>query len=197
MKIGVFGGAFNPPHLCHVLGVQLLLSSGLVDKVIIVPCESHPFSKDMLGFEHRLAMARLAFEDFGKKVEVSDLERGREPSYTIDTLEAISKQHRTAQLRLVVGADNVKHLANWKDSERVVKLAPPLILGRAGFENSDVDVPISLPNISSSSIRFRIENGDLAVLNLLPAKVVAYINEHGLYREQAYAGGMPWKGKES
>jgi nicotinate-nucleotide adenylyltransferase len=186
MRIGIFGGSFNPPHKAHVLVASLVLSSDLVDKILVVPCLAHPFSKDLEGFSHRMEMCRLAFGIFGDQVMVSDLEeRLSGMSYTIDTLRALTSERPGDEFRLITGSDIVLEFSRWREGSEVERLAPPILLGRG-----DADVPVPdgwekiwdhpLPDVSSSEIRKMILRDD-DCRRLLPAHVFLYIKENELY----------------
>ena len=182
-RVAIFGGSFNPPHVAHVLAVAYVLACVEVERVLIVPCFRHPFSKSLAPFSARMEMCRLAFEDLAR-VEISNVEEelGGE-SLTVRTLERLAERHPDWSMRLVVGADVVHELDRWTNPERVRALAPPLILGRVGFSlppNLE-GAPAVLPEVSSTAIRAAIARGDLAS-KLLPRRVAAYVAEHGLYR---------------
>jgi nicotinate-nucleotide adenylyltransferase len=184
MKYGIYGGSFNPPHMCHVLTVALALSSGQVDKVLVIPCFSHAFDKKLLTFEHRFAMCRAAFQLFGERVIVSRLEEDMGGvSYTVDTLSRLRREMPEDSLRLVAGADIVPELAKWKQPEEVKRLAPLLIIGRDeyGEEGSSL-FPWPLPNLSSTMLRDLLLTGSVQA-GLLPSGVMEYINENKLYLE--------------
>jgi len=178
----VFGGSFNPPHHCHVMAVGLALSSGEVDRVSVIPADVHPFDKPLAPFEDRREMCLRAFAVFGSSVEVSDLEaRIPGPGYTIDILRALAVERPGVGLRLILGADLLDEVDRWKAFDEVVHLAPPLWIGREGRDAAgDVIFPFSLPDVSSSEIRRRLALGD-APTGLVPAGVLEYINDRGLY----------------
>lgn len=195
MKLGVFGGSFDPPHVAHVLAVEHVLASGAVDRVLVLPVHGHAFGKRMESFEHRVAMCELAFaEPFasrGGAVEVSRLERELPPpNYTLHTLEALTRRYPGAELRLVVGGDVLRDHAKWYRWDDVVALAPLVPLGRVGVEEESAPPPI-LPDVSSTEVRTWL--GELSdrrkagearrrLSEVVPPKVLAYIDEHGLYR---------------
>ncbi|MCY1005967.1 hypothetical protein OV079_10395 [Nannocystis pusilla] len=98
--LAVLGGSFDPPHLGHALIPTYLLARGLADRVLVAPCWSHPFAKQMMPFADRLALTRLAMAAQAETVEVSDVEarlaarRGGEgPSYSYDLLRAVAEEH--------------------------------------------------------------------------------------------------------
>ena len=183
MNVGIFGGSFNPPHVAHVLAATYVLSCSGVDRVVVIPTYQHPFAKALTPFEDRLEMCRRAFADLAR-VEVSALEAelGGE-SRTVRTLEHLHTQHPEWRMRLIVGSDVVHELDRWWSPERVKELAPPIVLARlgvpppAGFESA----PQMLPEVSSTAIRAALARGE-SMSGVLPARVIEWINERGLYR---------------
>ena len=186
MRLGVFGGSFNPPHHCHVLAVGLALSCGEVDRVTVIPTHLHPFDKALAPFEDRLEMCRRAFAVFGERVEVSDLEaRLPGPSYTVETLRALTRERPGVPLRLILGTDLLDEVERWKDFDAVVSLAPPLWIGREGRDApGNLIFPFRLPDVSSTEIRRRLATGD-APQALVPAPVLEYIRVQHLYGQGA------------
>lgn len=177
MRVAVFGGSFDPPHVCHVLAAAWALSTHGVAKVLVVPCFEHPFQKEMSPFNHRVAMATLAFSLFGRRVEVSRVEEslGR-PSFTLKTLEYLATVHPDWELHLLVGSDILEERDRWHKFEEVQRLAPPLIVGRRGHG----DAVLSLPDISSTRIRKMMAEGR-DVAELVPTDVLLYARSHRLY----------------
>src|SRR5687767_3051770 len=105
VTVALFGGSFNPPHIGHVLAVTYVLSVGRVDRVVVVPVFDHALGKRLEPFEHRLEMARRAF-DWLPQVDVSDIEeRLGTPSRTLRTVLALESAHPEWDLRLLVGSD--------------------------------------------------------------------------------------------
>ncbi len=185
MQVAFFGGSFDPPHVGHVLAAAYALSTGQVSKVLCVPVFAHAFAKPLSDFEHRLAMARLAMQPL-RDVEVSDIEaelaRGSAPNYTVHTLQALKHRHPDWQLRLMVGSDVLADHKKWQHFDEVVKLAPPLVLARAGVPGIREAV---LPAVSSSQVRALLQQGEAAagqLAALVPHAVLEHITAHGLYR---------------
>jgi nicotinate-nucleotide adenylyltransferase len=186
----VFGGSFNPPHVAHVLAVTYALSVAAIDAVLVVPVYRHPFSKELAPFEHRLAMCRRAL-GWLPGVSVSDVERelGGE-SLTLRTLEHLAATHPSWSMRLLVGSDVLADLPKWHRFDRIAQIAPPLVLGRAGFAVSNVEgapgltaTEALLPKVSSTEVRRALVSGDEeAVRHRVPRAVLEYIREHDLYR---------------
>lgn len=178
----IFGGSFNPPHVGHVLAVKYVLSVfDTVDELRVVPVFQHPFNKELVDFEHRLQMAKLAMQDInGARVDTIEQTLGGE-SRTLRTLEALCEGEPRRTWRLVVGADVLDDRHKWHRWERVVELAPPLLLGRAGYPHPEAPFAI-LPEVSSSQIRKAYNGGEgETVASLLPAAIRDYIAEHNLY----------------
>jgi nicotinate-nucleotide adenylyltransferase len=178
----LFGGSFNPPHVSHVLATTYALSIHEVDRVLLVPVHRHVFGKELAPFDHRIAMCRLAM-GWIPGVEISDIERelGGE-SRTLHTIEALLARDPSQGLRLLIGSDVLADVPKWYRWDRVAELAPPIVMGRAGYERGDAPAPV-LPEISSTLIRERLAaGGPDAVADVVPRSVRAYIAEHGLYR---------------
>ena len=186
MRVAVFGGSFNPPHVAHVLAVSYVLSVGVCDRLLVIPVFQHAFDKNrqLVDFEHRLRMCELAM-GWLKNVTISDIESELEPpSYTLHTLQRLKRKHPDWQLRLVVGADVLAETDKWHAFDEVAALAPPFALGRIGFEQQGV--PQLLPEVSSSAIRVwlseRPEGDELRLQRWVPQSVRQYIERHDLYR---------------
>jgi nicotinate-nucleotide adenylyltransferase len=183
VNVYVFGGSFNPPHIAHVLAVAYVLSTTDADKVLVVPCYQHPFAKELAPFEDRFAMCEIAMCWLpNTMVSRVEQELGGE-SRTLRTVEHLRRAHPDWQLRIVVGADILLEGPRWHGFDKLVELAPPWILGRAGVSPEGAP-PALLPDVSSSAVREAIRKGRLAeVRPLVPSRVMQYIDLHGLYRE--------------
>jgi nicotinate-nucleotide adenylyltransferase len=187
-RIGVFGGAFDPPHVGHVLAVQYVLLTAPVERVFVIPCAQHPFGKHVSPFEHRCAMCRLAFAPLAERAKVLDLEgKRRGASYTIDTIRELSRRFPEAEFELIVGSDIVEELPQWREVEELKRLATLRVLprlperasGRRGAE--DKDGPYYLPAVSGTTLRRMLAEGrDLSAH--VPREVLAYIERERLYR---------------
>ncbi|WP_394843649.1 nicotinate (nicotinamide) nucleotide adenylyltransferase [Pendulispora brunnea] len=179
--VAVFGGSFNPPHIAHVMTVLVVLSTHPVDRVVVIPTFAHPFAKQLAPYEDRVRMIELAMAGIAR-VEISRIEEtlGGE-SRTLRTLEHLQSEHPSWNLRLVMGADVLAETPKWYAFDRIAKIAPPIVLGRAGFESSAAPTPI-LPAISSTDIRAKVGQGRWSDLEpIVPRTVLEYIREHALY----------------
>ena len=177
--IAVYGGSFDPPHISHVLAVGYVLSTAAVSRVIVVPAYEHPLGKRAASdFEHRYRMCELAMRDF-KRVEVSRIEAELGgASRTVRTVEELARRLPEASFRLVVGADLLRETHRWHDFERVEKMAPLLVVGRAGHNGTS---PVELPDVSSTFIRARLARAD-DVSAWVPREVIRYVEDNRLYR---------------
>lgn len=164
--LAVLGGSFDPPHLGHALIPTYLLARGLADRVLVAPCWSHPFAKQMMPFADRLALTRLAMAAQAETVEVSDVEarlaarRGGEgPSYSYDLLRAVAEEHPGFAVRLVVGSDIVVRgeLERWHRAAEIAAEFSPIVVPRVGFADAD---DCALPEISSTAVRAWLAAGD-------------------------------------
>lgn len=180
LRVGIYGGSFDPPHLGHVLSVAWALSATDLEEVWVIPTWEHPFSKaHRASFAQRMAMCELAFALF-PSVETLDIERRLGGvSRTLRTLEALRAEHPEAHFRLLIGADVLPTTDRWHHWEEVVRIAPALVVGRDGYP-LPVGCPISIPDVSSTDIRTAFEDG-ADPTGLLPTRVVDYVRAHGLY----------------
>jgi nicotinate-nucleotide adenylyltransferase len=192
----VLGGAFNPPHLGHlVLAQEAMWQLGL-DAVVFVPTgePAHKEIEDDPGRDVRLEMTRLAVGD-AEGMSVSDAEVVREgPSYSFETLELLAEQDPDIELCLLMGADAAVGFGDWKKPERIVELATLGVAGRTGIEDGAVRESLAeagagdrvetfeMPTIeiSSSALRRRVAQGE-PVRFLVPAAVAELIASRGLY----------------
>jgi|GraSoiStandDraft_23_1057293.scaffolds.fasta_scaffold179292_2 nicotinate-nucleotide adenylyltransferase len=186
MKVAIFGGSFDPPHVGHVLAVAYASSTHDFDQAIVVPVFVHPFDKPLAPFEHRVAMARLAFAPLAR-TSVSTVEATLGvPSLTIRTLEHLSREHPEWTLHLVVGSDVLRESSKWTEWDRIELFAQLVVLGRVNAEHPFAPAPV-IPNVSSSQVRSllaeRTRDGGARdeLSRLVPRSVLRYVDEHGLY----------------
>jgi nicotinate-nucleotide adenylyltransferase len=183
MRIAIFGGSFNPPHVAHQLVCAWVLSTARprVDRLWMVPTWKHPFDKQLAPYEHRVAMCELSARLFGGRVEVSRIEEELGgASFTLETVKALKARHPDAELSLVIGADLVAERTRWHGWQELERMVPFIVVGRAGVEEVDAQ-GVTLSPVSSSDVRERLFRGQ-TVDALVPADVVDYIRAHGLYR---------------
>ena len=187
LKIGLFGGSFDPVHVGHLLIAQAALEEVGLRQLFFVPAAQSPFKLDRQAAPAavRLQLLRLALAGQTHcTVDDQEIQRGG-ISYTVDTLRAYAKKFPAANFFYLIGADNVSQLNNWREPLALAQLAefialprgvppvfPPPFRGRTlrGF-------PFA---VSSSEIRARVKAG-LPVKNLVPAAVAEAIHNKSLY----------------
>ena len=183
MNICIFGGAFDPPHISHVLAIHYLAAVGNFDKIFVAPTFSSAAGKKLIDFNHRLKMINLVV-NFIPKVIVSDIEESLPvPSYTINTVKKIKEFYKTDQLRLAIGADILSstHLWNPEHLKEIFEIAPPFILGRFGYEHPDAEGPI-IPGISSTKVKELLKLDNRSELSkMVPTSILKYIADNKLY----------------
>lgn len=191
MKIGIFGGTFNPIHYGHLINAETIRSDFSLDKIVLVPAK-FPVHKRLDGnvpAEERYAMAVLAVSGV-KEFEVSQIEIDREgPSYTITTVHGLREANPGSELHLIIGTDSLATFNTWREKDHLLSHVPIIVMRRPGeerlpemdFGGHDVrfaDNP--LIDISSTRIRDRLRNG-VSVRFLLPDPVIDYIRKKRLY----------------
>jgi nicotinate-nucleotide adenylyltransferase len=202
MKIGIFGGTFDPVHYGHLILAESCREECGLDQVWLLPAAISPHKQGQppTGAEHRVAMLQLAIGGHEQlRVETTEVERG-EVSYTVDTLETLHERQPTDELFFLMGSDSLQDLPAWKQPERICELALPIVVRRPGAGEPSMGVfeqlvsadrleqihrySIDMPwvDISSSNMRQRVADGR-SIRFRTPRAVEAYIASHGLYRE--------------
>jgi nicotinate-nucleotide adenylyltransferase len=187
MRVGVFGGTFDPVHVGHLAIAHAALESLPLDRVVFVIARRSPLKErgPVAGEADRLQMLELAVAD-EPRFAVSRAELDREgPSYTVDTLERLSGPD---DLFLILGSDAIADFPRWKDPERIAKLATLVVAERPGAPERMGDAPIvrfDAPrlDISSRELRARAARG-LSLRYLVPDPAWRHIEARGLYRAE-------------
>ncbi len=189
----VFGGSFNPPHIAHLAVAEVAADFVRNSKILWMPAATPPHKQedsDLASAVDRLAMVRLAIEG-NERFEVSDLEIQRgDVSFTVETLRALKKEHSETELALLLGGDSLAQFQTWREPEAISEMARLLVYRRPGFERTAVsegvlehvaflDAP--LLELSSTVLRDRLRT-KMSARYLIPDAVLAYVEEHGLYR---------------
>lgn len=193
MRLGVFGGAFDPVHTGHLVLASECRQQLALDAVWLVPSGSPPH-KDPGGLADagtRVEMLELATAGDPELV-VSRIEIDRDGvSYTVDTLETIAASDPGCELFLLLGADSVADLANWYQPERICELARVVAVNRGGTTSKTAvtgcrveEVTMPAIDVSSRDIRHRIRQGR-SIRHLVPRAVEAYLAEHAVYNDDS------------
>lgn len=168
MRVAVFGGSFNPPHVGHAMVACWARWTDVVDAVWLLPCFAHPFGKPLAAFADRVAMCDALAGALGPWVRVETIEATLPvPSFTLSTLRALAALHPRHELRLLAGADTLRDAPKWHGWEEIVRDFRPLVVGRGESRLDD----IAFPDVSSSLVRDAIRSGRSA-RHLVPAAVL-------------------------
>jgi nicotinate-nucleotide adenylyltransferase len=192
VRIGVFGGTFDPPHVGHLLLASDAREALGLDNLIFVPAATQPFkihAPAVASPQDRLEMVRLAVAD-DANYTVDDTEIARKGlSFTVDTLEHLSKKHPRAELFLLLGEDALAGVEQWRNPGRIRELATLAMMRRTGSEGPPV-APIATGvkavstrrvDVSSTEIRERLRAGK-SIKGFVPESVEQFIEARGLYR---------------
>lgn len=190
MKIGLFGGTFNPVHTGHVKLVENFKEKLGLDKVLVIPTAQPPHkeAKELVSAEDRINMCKMAF---GSLAEVSDIEISRGgKSYTVLTLEELKKIYKDDELYFLVGSDMLLSFKRWYRWEDILSMCTLCATDRNNEESCKETDPDFFEKIifcdfektvvSSSEVREKFERKE-DVAHLIPEKVLNYIKEKGLY----------------
>jgi nicotinate-nucleotide adenylyltransferase len=203
MRVGIFGGSFDPPHNGHLLVAQDARDQLALDLMVVVPAATQPLKADgQTDASHRLAMTERCFAGLdGFIVDPIEIERGG-LSFMVDTVTALHARWPAAAMHLLIGADVVDTLPRWRDPERLLSLAQLVILrrgavGEVGLADSppmltEARSPVSdairaaprletrVVELSSTEVRRRVQEGR-SIRGFVPAAVEAYIASAELY----------------
>ena len=194
-RLGIFGGAFDPPHLAHRALAETALAQLDLDELRVLPTgQAWHKSRPLTPAEHRLAMAQLAFAGVpGLVLDDREIRRPG-PSYTLDTLRELQAEQPEAELFLVMGQDQAEALPTWRDWQEIIRLAIICVADRDGLTGKETQyVPpaetaarfrkLHLPamDISATGIRSHIASHQ-GVPPLVSAPVARYIDHHHLYQ---------------
>jgi len=198
MRVGIFGGTFDPIHLGHLAVARSIQSSLGLDNVVFVPAGQPWLKADtpVSRVEDRVQMLRLALAR-RRAFELSTIEADRPgPSYSVDTMETLQRQLGSdADFFFLLGSDALMDIAKWKEPQRLIQLCQLVAFARPGFglptmEALEAAVPgismrvvfaeVPQVNIRATDIRRRIAEGR-CIQRLVPRAVERYILEHGLY----------------
>lgn len=164
LKIGVFGGSFNPVRNDHTRVAKHLLRDKVLDKVVFVPVGDSYHKEGLIDSKHRINMLQLAIQGM-EGASISDYEVKKGNAYTYQTLNHIQKENPSADIILVMGTDNYKQLPTWKRYNYLINKYKILVIVR------DEDA------VSSTKVRKSVEQNK----NTIHADVLSYIKENNLY----------------
>lgn len=195
MRIGIYGGSFNPPHNMHLKMATELIRQNLVDKVIFVPTGSKYPKFGLASDMDRFEMIKLMI-DGNPNLEVSDYELKESQIYTYKTLDYFKNYYPECEIYFILGSDLLKDFKTWRNYEYILANFKILVTLRDTDKKEDLE-KIELPNrenivytniklssLSSTEIREKVEKDDIAFLKQnLDSEVLSYIRKNNLYRE--------------
>lgn len=151
MRLGIFGGTFNPIHFGHLRAAEEAREQVRLDKVIFMPSGNPPLkASDLIDAQHRYAMTKLA-TDSNVNFVVSDIEiRGREKSYTVNTINKLKEIHSGDDLFFILGIDAFLDIPNWWQPEKLISMIDFIIVTRPGFSPKDI---FKSPYVKKDSIK--------------------------------------------
>ncbi|MCH5151467.1 MAG: nicotinate (nicotinamide) nucleotide adenylyltransferase [Clostridiales bacterium] len=193
MKIGIFGGTFNPPHVSHLNIVRQALNQLSLDKMIVVPCGIPPHKPCEVDGRTRLTLTQLAFDGLA---EVSDYELNKAgKSYTVETLRYFKDLYPNSELYLIIGGDSLVNFGKWYRPKEIATLATLVVADRKrktsirtvnrierDFGAKVVRLELKPTAVNSTEIRLRYQFG-MDNTDVVPQSVNQYILQRGLYGE--------------
>jgi nicotinate-nucleotide adenylyltransferase len=190
VRIGIFGGTFDPIHTAHLEAAEAVRERLAIDRMLLMVA-NQPWQKvgarPLTPAEDRFAMVEAAVADWpGLEPSRMEIDRGG-PSYTIDTVRQLLGEEPGAEVTVVVGSDVVGGLTTWRDEVALRRLVTLAVVGRPGVDPvapppgwRTVEVPVAPFDVSSTELRRRLEAG-LPVEGWIPEPVIRCITQRGLY----------------
>jgi len=204
MRVGIFGGTFDPVHLGHLILAEQARDQGRLDEVWFLPAPRPPQKEEqsLTRYDQRVEMLQLAIAG-QPAFRIDELEKERDgPSYTVDTLAELKRRHPGNELLLLLGGDALADLPNWRDPAGILAQAGLLVMARPGVSLLDAEqlrqrialpagVAVSLQflqtpqiDIASRDLRRRVREGR-SIRYLVPRAVEMYIAHHKLYASES------------
>ncbi len=195
MRIALFGGSFNPPHIAHLVVAEVARDQFGFDAVWWIPNATPPHKSDdqLAPASDRLAMTRAAIEGHdGFALCGIEIERPG-VSYTVDTVRTLCDQHPDVDFALLIGSDSLDTFHTWREPDAIASMADLVVYKRPGglsdvaaprFANQARYVAAPMLEVSSTEVRQRCREGR-SIRYMVPAAVQTYIHTHGLYAADA------------
>jgi len=189
MKLGLFGGSFDPVHLGHLLVAQAAMEELELTRLFIIPAAQSPFklTNVLTPATIRLRMLRLALAGtIWAEIDEQEISRGG-ISYTVDTVRDYACRFSQASLFYLIGADHITQLPKWREADELARLVEFVVIPRPGEKSATLPSPFrgrtltGFPlGVSSSQIRTRVKSG-LPIDWLVPAAVAEAVRNNRLY----------------
>ena len=188
MKIGFFGGCFNPPTNVHIDIASELIKKKIVDKVIFIPIGDFYKKESLLSITKRCKMLELAIES-KENIEIDNFEKDIKTTiYAVDAFKLITEKYSNHDIYFIMGSDNFNKIQNWKDYEQIIDKYKYIVIKRnaeeilENKENIIIFIPKKQYNYDSTVVRARIKEGK-SVENLIDKNVLEYIKQNDLYKK--------------
>lgn len=197
MKIGIFGGSFNPPHKMHKKIAKSLIKKGYVDKVIFVPTGTkYEYKANLISNEKRVDMLSLMIEK-EKNMLISKYELQEKAVYTYETLKHFKKRYKNDDIYFICGTDNLSYIDKWKHGKEILKNYKILVIKRntnqiepllekyKQYKKNIIVTTIKEKTISSTKIRAYLnKNNGLKARLYIDKNVYNYIKQNQLYNSE-------------
>jgi len=186
MRIGLYGGTFDPIHHGHLILARQALEELGLDRVVFVPAAISPHKQAAPpsdGWIRLLMIERSIFDEPGFEVDSCELCR-EPPSFTIDTIRSYRERFPEAEIFYFIGEDNIPDLDTWRDIEEIKREVAIVVLGRGEGDAGGFRMIGRVVDISSTDIRKRVAQGE-SVRYLLPEAACTVIESQNLYRSAA------------
>lgn len=192
MKIGIFGGSFNPPHKMHKHIALELIKRNYVDKVIFVPVGNLYKKSGLIDFSYRFDMVKLITND--NKLELNGINNNKQYKFTYQVLDYFKNKYKNDEIYFICGADNLEEFSSWTNYQYILENYKLLVVKRLGvddlnilknyydYKENIIVCDMDMKDISSTKIRSLISSKKLdSCLEFIDLKVLDYIKEKGLY----------------
>ncbi len=194
MRYGVFGGAFDPPHLEHLNIVLNAIDELSLDKLIILISNNAPHKNISSDFYKRLELVKVAFQGIDKIIIDEYESTNLEKSYTVNTLKYLKTKY-SDDLIYIIGGDSLENLYSWRDPDEIVKTTRIAVFSRGNLNKlrknikywqdrgakEIIEMRYTPKLVSSSDLRYKIKMGQLSKADLIDSKVVEYILQNQIY----------------
>lgn len=197
MRIGIFGGSFNPPHKMHEDIAKKLIEDNLLDKIIFVPTGSkYKYKNNLLPDKYRLAMTEIITSKYDF-LETSDYEMQDEVVYTCETLAHFKELYPKDEIYFICGADNLSYMDKWKNGEDILTNYKIIVINRdtnnlediltkfLKYRSNIIVADITSTSLSSTFIREQLMNSQ-DIKNYVDTDVIKYIQKNKLYLGEKY-----------
>lgn len=193
MKIGIFGGSFNPPHKMHIDIALNLINKKYVDRVIYVPTgNQYKYKNNLVQDKYRYEMLKIIANKHSN-IDVSNYELKKHVVYTWKTLDYFKKKYPNDKIYFICGTDNLSYIDKWKNGIDILKNNKIIVIKRNTdnidkilkkynkFKDNIIVSDIEEKDISSTQIRKCLKEKSREFLNLIDKDVLEYINKNNLY----------------